>query len=79
MDIPGAHAVNMQEGQNFARKHRIEVCKEVSAKTSEGVDALFHAIAVQCWDNKEKFVSNKINHQSNCVCIAFTNEEHIQA
>ena len=21
MDIPGAHAVNMQEGQNFARKH----------------------------------------------------------
>ena len=45
MDIPGAHAVNMQEGQNFARKHQIQVCKEVSAKTNEGVDALFHAVA----------------------------------
>ena len=57
MDIPGQHAVTMQDGQNFARKNKIEVCKEVSAKTNEGVDALFHAIAVQCWDNKAKFVS----------------------
>jgi len=48
----------MQDGQNFAKKHGISVCKEVSAKTGEGVDALFHAIAVQCWDNKAKFVSN---------------------
>ena len=46
MDIAGVHAVNMQDGQNFARKNKIEVCKEVSAKTNEGVDALFHAIAV---------------------------------
>ena len=56
-EIPGAHAVNMQEGQSFARKHKINVCKEVSAKTNEGVDALFHAVAVQCWDSKDNFVS----------------------
>ena len=77
MDIPGAHAVNMQEGQNFARKHQIQVCKEVSAKTNEGVDALFHAVAMQCWEKRDQFVSETKLVTS--YCAAITNEKHFQA
>ena len=45
LDVPGLHAVSQQDGQNFARKHGINVCMEVSANTKEGVDNLFGKIA----------------------------------
>jgi len=58
IDYAGAHNVSSQDGQNFARKHGIPVCMEVSAKSSKNVDALFHQIAVQCYESRDKFVSN---------------------
>ena len=78
MDIPGAHAVGQQDGQNFARKNQISVCKEVSAKTGENIDALFQTIANQCYENRAKFVS--IPFLSNgCAPLAVEDEKHVQA
>ena len=44
-----------QDGQNFARKHKIDVVGEVSAKTGENVDNFMNQIALQCYQNAAKF------------------------
>ena len=77
METPGAHAVGQQDGQNFARKNQINVCKEVSAKTGENIDTLFQTIANQCYENRAKFVS--IPSQLMMCGLAVENEKHVQA
>ena len=78
MDIAGAHAVGQQDGQNFARKHQIPICKEVSAKTGENIDTLFQTIANQCYENRAKFVSGILLHFDSNIRLAFENEKHFQ-
>jgi GTPase SAR1 family protein len=37
-DLPGPHAISLQDGQNFAKKHQIPIFFEVSAKNRENID-----------------------------------------
>lgn len=37
-DTAGPHAVSLQDGQNFAKKHQIPIFFEVSSKTKENID-----------------------------------------
>ena len=57
LDAPGLHAVSQMDGQEFSKKHGIPVWYQVSSRTKEGVDNLFGAIAMQCYNMRDKFVS----------------------
>ena len=60
-DKSAQHAISLQDGQNFAKKHKIPIFFEVSAKTKENVDQLFTRFAIECYNNRDKFVRPQRN------------------
>ena len=85
MDKNKEREISYQEGQNFARKHKISVVYEVSAATGENADLLFDQIAMQCDDNSQFFVSTihlvPIFHlvSNLCFTLEYSQEECVKA
>ena len=77
--------VSMQDGQSFARQHKITICSEVSAVSGENVDSLFQKIGLACYQKKDQFVSNPIPRRLNLsepmatFSLALAHERDLQA
>ena len=56
-DLPGTHTVSAQEGQMLAKRCKIPVFGEISAKSKDNLDRFFLNLATACYENRDKFVT----------------------